>query len=198
MRRSVALQRDEVAFEAKKKQLDDLKRKEDAGKLDLYYFDEAGFSTIPSVPYAWQPKGSRLSINSMKGDSLNVAGFMKRDGNFSSFMFDSSINGDVVIGVFDRFIADLDPLRKTVIVLDNASPHRSQAFEDKRDEWQERNVEIVYLSSYSPELNLIEHLWKAIKYDWLPFEAYLSAEHLRECLLDVLAKVGSELTISFA
>lgn len=143
----MASQRDEAAFEAKKKELGKLQTKEDAGKLDLYYFDEAGFSSIRSVPYAWQPKGIRLSINSLKRDSLNVVGFMKRDGDFRSFMFAGSITSDVVIGVFDHFIADLDPVRKTVIVLDNASPHRSCAFEDKRKEWREQNVELVYLSS---------------------------------------------------
>jgi len=71
-------------------------------------------------------------------------------------------------------------------------------FEAKRLQWQERNVDICYLSSYSPELNLIERLWQELKYRWLPFEAYLSFQNLRDYLMKVLAEVGSELTISFA
>jgi hypothetical protein len=28
-------------------------------KINLHFFDESGFSAIPSVPYAWQPQGER-------------------------------------------------------------------------------------------------------------------------------------------
>jgi len=26
-------------------------------KINLYFFDESGFSTVPLIPYAWQPQG---------------------------------------------------------------------------------------------------------------------------------------------
>jgi hypothetical protein len=32
---------------------------------------------------------------------------------------------------------------------------------------------IKYLPPYSPELNLIEILWRFMKYYWLPFSAYM-------------------------
>ena len=44
--------------------------------------------------------------------------------------------------------------------------------QDKRQEWAERHLEIFELPSYSPELNLIEILWRFIKYEWLDVKAY--------------------------
>jgi transposase len=42
-----------------------------------------------------------------------------------------------------------------VIVVDQSSIHTSDAILDKREEWQERNLTLFELPSYSPELNLI-------------------------------------------
>jgi hypothetical protein len=49
--------------------------------------------------------------------------------------------------------------------------------------WESKGVLIKFLPTYylaerrtkvSPELNIIEILWRFIKYSWLPFEAYAS------------------------
>jgi len=55
-----------------------------------------------------------------------------------------------------------------------------------------------YLSPYSPELNLIEILWRRIKYTWLPFSAYACLNALNEALEAILSHVGSEYQITFA
>ncbi len=43
---------------------------------------------------------------------------------------------------------------------------------DKYEEWKQKNLEIFWLPAYSPQLNLIEILWKFIKYEWMEIEAY--------------------------
>jgi len=57
---------------------------------------------------------------------------------------------------------------------------------------------IKYLTTYSPELNLIEILWRNIKYAWLPFSAYQCLNALREALENILKNFGSEYQITFA
>jgi transposase len=54
------------------------------------------------------------------------------------------------------------------------------------------------LPTYSPKLNSIEILWRKIKYDWLPFSAYLSFGKLQEAVEHILKGFGSEYTINFA
>lgn len=46
--------------------------------------------------------------------------------------------------------------KRTVIVMDQASIHTSDAIQGKLEEWQQRQIELFQLPSYSPQLNLIE------------------------------------------
>lgn len=45
---------------------------------------------------------------------------------------------------------------------------QSHAFWDKKEDWLLRGVIPWHIPAYSPELNLIEILWRKIKYEWLP------------------------------
>jgi transposase len=68
--------------------------------------------------------------------------------------------------------------RPTFIVLHRASIHTSNAIFEHFEEGKERDLTIFELPSYSPELNLIELLWRSIKYEWLEIDAYSSWESL--------------------
>ena len=63
--------------------------------------------------------------------------------------------------------------------LDNAPMHRSDAFAERIGSWLAYGVAVRFLPPYSPELNLIEILWRRIKYVWLPFDAYQSYDWLK-------------------
>ena len=73
-------------------------------------------------------------------------------------MVEGGVDNSAVVAMLDDFIGKLSTSQKAVIVLDNAPTHSSETFEAKRAQWQEQGTEICYLSSYSPELNLIERL----------------------------------------
>jgi transposase len=54
-----------------------------------------------------------------------------------------------------------------------------------------------WLPPYSPELNLIEILWRKIKYQWLSPKAYLGFDHLKAELQTILDQFGSKYLITF-
>jgi transposase len=83
-------------------------------------------------------------------------------------------------------------------VLDNASIHTSEQLQAQISHWAKQGLILKFLPKYSPELNLIEILWKHIKYYWLTFRAYLGFEYLKEALTHILINVGKEYRISFA
>ena len=56
---------------------------------------------------------------------------------------------------------------------------------------------VQYLPSYSPELHLIEILWRFIKYYWLPFSADTSFQCLCTAVEDILPRFGTDYTINF-
>jgi len=56
--------------------------------------------------------------------------------------------------------------------------HTSKKFKAKLKSWKKRGLTVKYLPTYSPELNLIEIVWRFIKYLWLPLSAYSSFKNL--------------------
>ncbi len=149
----------------------------------------------PSIPYAWQPQGETIEIPAGKGQRLNVLGFFTTDNDLTPFCVEGSVTTDTVIGCFDLFCQTIT--RKTMIIIDNAPIHTSQAFQEKRDAWEQMGLFLYFLPGYSPELNLIEILWRFIKYQWLPFSAYLNFRTLVEAVEDILMKVGAKYKIAF-
>lgn len=173
-----------------------MKRKAVQGDIELYYFDEAGFSMTPSVPYGWQPPGERFEIPSSKSGQHNVLGFLKHDGtHLEPYVFEGSIDTETVIACMDNFAKTL--LKPTTVVIDNAPVHRSAAFQQMISEWESKNLYLWFLPPYCPELNLIELLWKKIKYTWMPISAYTSWESLKKNLYNILKNIGKEFQIQF-
>jgi transposase len=60
------------------------------------------------------------------------------------------------------------------------------------------NLFVYLLPAYSPELNLIEIIWRMIKYHWPPLNAYDSYKDLFRELGKVLKGIGSKYQINFA
>ena len=196
VRKSLKSLRDPKAFARCKRELEALQRQEDQGKIALYYFDEAGFALDPTIPYAWQASGEVIELPAMKDGRINVLGFMNRHNDLHPYMFEQSVHTGVVVACFDDFCKTIT--KKTIVVIDNASIHTSEEFEDRIADWKKQGLLIKYLPAYSPELNLIEILWRRIKYSWLPFSAYQCLNALIEALENILSHVGSEYQITFA
>jgi transposase len=196
VRKSLKSLRDPLAFAQCQRELEALQHQEDQGKIDLYYFDEAGFTLDPYIPYAWQEPGTVIEIPARKSGRMNVVGFMNRKNDLHPFIFEQSIHTEVVIACFEEFSKTLK--KKTVVVMDNASVHTSEEFEEYLPQWKKKGLVIKYLPPYSPELNLIEILWRNIKYTWLPFSAYQCLNALRDALENILKSFGSKYQITFA
>jgi transposase len=194
-RRVVGGQPDHQEYAHKCAQLEALKQLDERGEIDLYYLDEAGFCLIPCIPYGWQPVGESLGIESRRSRRLNVLGLMSRSHRLETYVSLQSITSDVVIACIDAFFPAVK--KRTVIVVDQASIHTSDAVQDKLEEWQQRQIEIFQLPSYSPELNLIEILWRFIKYEWIEISAYHSWQSLVQYVEKVLTEFGQSYVINF-
>ncbi len=56
VRKSLKSKRDEQQFRQAQQRIEQLTFRQQQGEIDLFYFDEAGFSLDPYIPYAWQLK----------------------------------------------------------------------------------------------------------------------------------------------
>jgi transposase len=183
-------------YREKKKQLEDLKKQAEAGEIDLRYCDESGFSLISNSPYAWQDKADPIGMKSQRSKQFNVIGFMNLYGELDSYIFTGSINSEVVIACIDEFSKNCT--KNTTIAMDQASIHTSKSIENNLLEWEARGVNIFWLPTYSPQLNLIEILWRFMKYEWIELNAYESLEKLVGYVEKVLKGFGEEYIINFA
>ncbi len=99
-------------------------------------------------------KGSTITLKSRQSQRLNLLGLLNRRNELYPYIFEGKITSQIVIAYLDEFSHKLT--KKTVIVMDNASIHRSAALVDKCAAWQKKNLEIFWLPTYSLQLNLIE------------------------------------------
>ena len=120
---------------------------------------------------------------------------INRNNELKSYVSEQTINSDVVIACIDAFLTTVD--KPTVIVVDQSSIHISDAILDKFEEWHERNLTIFVLPSYSPQLNLIEILWRFIKYEWIEIDAYKSWSTFVASVEKILREFGENYLINF-
>jgi transposase len=150
----------------------------------------------PYIPYAWQPIGSVIeSPSSPHRHRLNVLGFLNRRNDICPYTIEGKVDTATIIECFEKFSQKIH--KRTYVFLDNSPLHRAYAFIQHIPQWVKRGLIVKYLPSYSPELNLIEILWRFMKYHWLPFSAYISFQCLVEAIEDLLIRFGTDYTIKF-
>ena len=197
VRQGLGGKRDEADFRAAQAEVAGFREQAMTGEITRYFYDEAGFSLTPCVPYAWQDKGTTLALPTSGGGRDNVLGFFDVCAQqLPSFVTTTNVDTELVIAGFDHLSQQL--IRPTVVILEQAPTHTSAAFQVRIPAWEANGLSVYPLSAYSPELNLIELLWRKIKYEWLPWSAYDSFKTLLRELQKVLAGVGSKYQINFA
>jgi len=89
------------------------------------------------------------------------------------------LNSDCFQVFLDRF-AEAFPCSHNVMILDNGRFHKAKKLSIPK------NVELVFLPRYSPELNPVERLWQDLK-DQLAFDFYEHLSILRQKTRRVLS-----------
>ncbi|KEP50069.1 DDE family endonuclease, partial [Rhizoctonia solani 123E] len=114
--------------------------------------------------WGWSPIGIRAFYGeySVRGERYTLLPALSLDGVLHLDIFCCSVNSDL----FDLFIMRLLdqmnpwPQRNSVIILDNASIHKSANI---RAMVEARGCRLLYLPAYSPDLNPIEQLFAWLK-----------------------------------
>lgn len=125
----------------------------------IYFADAAHFVLAPFFGFLWCVK--RIFIRTPAGrQRLNVLGALNAmTKELVSVINDKSVNAETVCELLDKIAAIGHPVPVTVI-LDNAKYQRCHYVIDYA---KELGIELLFLPPYSPNLNLIERLWKFIK-----------------------------------
>ena len=159
IRKSCRHLRDPLAYEFFREEVKALQVWADTGEIDLCYGDEMGVSRQAVVPYGWQPVGkSEAFMPATPSGNLTTLGFFYGDNRLESYVHQGAMSSAMFVKCVDDFASRLS--RKTVLILDNASTHKSALVASRLAGWRSQGLYIQYIPAYCPELNLIECLWK--------------------------------------
>jgi transposase len=112
--------------------------------------------------YGWLRKGSVTELKSNTGRSrLNIHGAMDAETYETTIVYsENTVDGDSTVDLM-KSLEKIYPYASMIyMILDNAKYHYSHVV--KAYEAISR-VKLIYLPAYSPELNLIERLWRVFK-----------------------------------
>ena len=165
--------------------------------IDLYYADESHVCTGGYVPYGWQFPGEDIHVPSQKIARLNIFGMTTRDNRYEGFTSRGGITADRLADFLDM-LSLRHRERDTVVVLDNASIHRSKTMREMRPVWEGRGLFLFYLPPYSPHLNIAETLWRILKGKWIRPQDYESTDSLFYATNRALTSVGTSLFVNYS
>ena len=180
----------------KREILSELEGLSEQQQIDLYYGDEAAVCLEPCVPYGWQFRDEQVAMPSSPGKGVNCFALLMRDNRAMVETTGESITAGFIFEQFERLSLALR--RLTVVVVDNARVHRARIIKERIDVWQQRGLYLFYLPRYSPHLNIVETLWRKLKYEWLTPSDYETRETLSYGVRQALKAVGESLFIHFS
>lgn len=180
----------------KREILSELESLSEDKQIDLYYADEAVVNLEPCVPYGWQFRDEKIAMPSATGKGVNCFALLNRENHAIIETTTQSLRADLVIEQLERLSLGLK--RQTVVVLDNAPIHRARVIKERMAAWQGRGLYLFYLPRYAPHLNIVETLWRKLKYEWLRPEDYETRETLSYGVRQALKAVGESLFIQFS
>ena len=155
-----------------------------AGKLHLFFVDAAHFVFLPFLGYLYSLAVRYITVASGR-KRFNVLGALnvvtKELVTFTNFDY---INADAVCSLLETLRQKV-PSGRLVLVMDNARYQRCQKVFDQA---RSLNIELLFLPPYSPNLNLIERLWKFVKKEVLYNQSYANFDDfctaISSCLND--------------
>jgi len=133
--------------------------KEQKGPHDRIYFMDGCHPNHNAMPaYGWIQKGVTKEIpTNTARRRIHLNGALDISDFDLVIREDPTLNAQSTIVLFKQ-IEDKNPLAKAIhVIADNAPYYRSRLI---KEHLQDSKIKIIFLPSYSPNLNLIERLWK--------------------------------------
>lgn len=155
------------------------------GKVRLMFQDEAGFGRINKPKYCWCFKGLRPIVPCHHIREYRYAyGAVEPQTGESFFLVLPYCNTDCM-NVFLREMSSAYPNDAILMVADGASWHKAKGLEIPK------NIEIIPLPPYTPEMNPIEQIWEEIRKRGFKNEIFQTLDKVVDRLCNTICSLSS-------
>lgn len=160
-----------------------------AGRAEVYFVDAAHFVLGAFLAILWSFR--RIFVETSSGrQRLNVLGALNAvTKEMITIINTAYINAWSVVELIRKIRELHPPGRRVVLILDNA---RYQACYLVRSAANMYEVELLFLPPYSPNLNLIERVWKFIRRKCLNCVYFKNFEEFTEAISECIRKFKDE------
>jgi transposase len=141
------------------------------------------------LAYGWIKKGQDNIVKSNTGrQRVNINGALDSETHAVITREDESINAISTIELLKKIEAAYPLAAIIYVICDNARYYRSRLV---RQFLETSKIQLVFLPSYSPNLNLIERLWKFMKKKVLYNKYYEKFDTFKEVTLEFFENIHS-------
>jgi transposase len=174
--------------EFKTKELEPRLREAKEGKRVVFFTDVAHFVFGVFLGYVWSL--FRLFIPSPSGRKrFNVLGAINAvTKEIITVTNETYINAESVCQLLQK-IALLNIKVPVTLILDNARYQKCQLVQDMA---RALDIELLYLPSYSPNLNLIERFWRFVKKECLYSKYYSNFDDFKTAINDCINNANTD------
>ena len=151
---------------------------------EIVFFADGVHPQHNSLPgHGWIRKGEDRELKSNTGRSrFNIHGAMNAETFETTIVAsESNIDHESTIALFVQLLHLYPFAKKIHVILDNAKYHYSK---EVKGFASKNRINVVYLPAYSPELNLIERLWKVFKKNVIYNKYYEKYDSFKQACLD--------------
>ena len=122
-----------------------------AEHAEIHWGDETGLRSDDVRGRGYAPEGQTpvVRVNN-KREGLSIMSTATNQGKVRWKVFEGAMNADILVDFLKCLIKDSD--RKIFLILDNLRVHHARKVREWLDD-HERQIEVFYLPSYSPELD---------------------------------------------
>jgi transposase len=148
-------ERDEEARAEWKEEMKEIKLE------NVFFMDECSVQEDIQEEYAYARKGKRAngSFSQNKRNRFNIISLMGWEGIKSPIYLEGNVDNTIMKAYAETELSK-SLRREDIIVMDNASFHKGSEFADLV---KKAGARIIFLPTYSPDLNPIEELWSQLK-----------------------------------
>ena len=142
-------------------------------RLTVFFQDECRFGQQGTLNRMWARQGSRpTAVRQTEYSYLWVVGAVSPQTGQAEAILSPVLNTSIINQFLDQFSRSLAPDEHAVMIWDGAGFHRSGELQ------LPKNVTLLQLPPYSPELNPIENLWHYFRSHNWSNRVYNDYDHL--------------------